>query len=304
MEKYLFKVALFFVLVAVLDLLCGWGFDVLRSKARGGQTHKNEYIANDCLDDILILGSSKADHHYVPSVFEESLGLSCYNAGEMGCGIIPAYVRYKWVSARKKPKLVLYEVTPGYDYLQDDGYSAYLGVIRQHTENKSVRDVYTDFSDELEWLRLMSSMYRNNSKLLINLKDVLAQPDEYKGYEPLYGEMGESKKNGVKPAEQKIQIDTLKWRYMEKLVEDTKADGVPLVFVISPTFGGVLSASYEPFIQYCNDNAVQVINNVTCERITGKHELFQDGLHLNHNGAVMYSQIIVEQVKDIINNGQ
>ena len=84
MKKFLVKVVLFFVIAAVLDVIFGWGFDLLRGKARGGQTHKNEYIANDCVDDILILGSSKADHHYVPSVFEDSLGLSCYNAGEMG----------------------------------------------------------------------------------------------------------------------------------------------------------------------------------------------------------------------------
>lgn len=304
MKKFLLKVALFFVLVAVLDIMCGWGFEILRTKARGGQTHKNEYISNLCKDDILILGSSKADHHYVPDVFEDSLGLSCYNAGEMGCGIIPAYVRYKMVSERKKPRLVLYELTPGYDYLQDDGYFSYLGVIRQYTNNRMVRDVYTDFSDELEGVRLMSSMYRNNSKLLINLKDILTQPDEYKGYEPLFGEMGEPKKGGLNTAEAQVQIDSLKWSYMVQLVEETKADGVPLVFVISPTYGGVLSSAYEPFIQYCKENNVKVINNVTCERITGKRELFQDELHLNHNGAVLYSQIIVEQVKDITNNGQ
>ena len=107
MKKYLLKIALFFALMAVIDVACGWIFGILRSKARGGQTHKNEYISNVCEDDILILGSSKADHHYVPSVFEDSLGLTCYNAGEMGCGIIPAYVRYKMVSQRHKPKLYL-----------------------------------------------------------------------------------------------------------------------------------------------------------------------------------------------------
>lgn len=304
MKNFLLKVVLFFILVAVLDLICGWSFDLLRAKARGGQTHKNEYISNLCKDEILILGSSKADHHYVPRVFEDSLGLSCYNAGEMGCGIIPAYVRYKLVSERKKPKLVLYELTPGYDYLQDDGYSAYLGVIRQYADNMIVREVYTDFSDELERLRLMSSMYRNNSKLLINLKDIMAQPDVNNGYEPLYGEMGEPKKSGVKPAESKVQIDPLKWRYMVKLVEETKADNVPIIFMISPTIGGVLSSAYDPFIQYCKNNDVQLINNILCEGITGRPVLFQDGFHLNHNGAVLYSQIIVKQVNELISNGQ
>lgn len=262
MKKFLLKVALFFVLVAVLDVICGWGFDILRSKARGGQTHKNEYIANECVDDILILGSSKADHHYVPSVFEDSLGLTCYNAGGMGCGIIPAYVRYKMVSERKKPKLVIYEVTPGYDYLVDNGYSSYLGVIRQYTDNKMVRDVYIDFSDELEGLRLVSNMYHNNSKLIMNVKDLLAKSDEFKGYEPLYGKMSTPKNNSAEKANETVSVDTLKWSYMERLVEKTKKDSVPLVFIISPSYGGKLSADYEPIIQFCKKNGIPLIDNI------------------------------------------
>ena len=83
---------------------------------------------------IIILGSSHAVRHYVPSVIQDSLGLTCYNCGEPGCGIIPAYARYKMVAERNKPKLVIYEVTPGYDYLVSDDYSKYLGKVRQYSE--------------------------------------------------------------------------------------------------------------------------------------------------------------------------
>ena len=297
MKKFLLKVALFFVLVAVLDVICGWGFDILRSKARGGQTHKNEYIANECVDDILILGSSKADHHYVPGVFEDSLGLTCYNAGEMGCGIIPAYVRYKMVSERKKPKLVIYEVTPGYDYLVDDGYSSYLGVIRQYTGNKMVRDVYTDFSDGLERLRLVSNMYRNNSKLIMNAKDLLAKPDEFKGYEPLYGKMSTPKENSSEKLDKAVSIDMLKWLYMERLVADIKTDEVPVVFIISPSYCGLLSANYVPIIQFCEDNDVPLVNNIGNVSFVRNNEYFQDATHLNHVGAVAYSQWMAPQIK-------
>ena len=300
MKKFLLKVALFFVLMAGLDVICGWGFDILRSKARGGQTHKNEYIANECVDDILILGSSKADHHYVPSVFEDSLGVACYNAGEMGCGIIPAYVRYKMVSERKKPTLVIYEVTPGYDYLVDNGYSSYLGVIRQYTDNKMVRDVYIDFSDELEGLRLLSDMYRNNSKLIMNLKDLLAKPDEFKGYEPLYGKMSIPKENPMEKPDKAISVDSLKWSYVERLVADIKADNVPLVFVISPSYSGELSADYEPIIQFCEDNNIPLVDNIGNVSFVRNNEYFQDATHLNHVGAVAYSQWMAPQIRSYL----
>ena len=212
MKRYFLKIALFFAFVAVIDICCNWGFQSLRCNAHSGQTYKNEYLYRECEDDILILGSSKAAHHYVPSIFEDSLAMTCYNAGEMGCGIIPAYVRYKMVSKRHKPKLVIYEVTPRYDFLKDDGYSTYLGVIRQYTGDNVVRNVYLEFSDDLEGIRLLSNMYRNNSKIISNVKDVLSDSDTYRGYEPLYGRLSPDTKRikFVDTSEIKIEIDSLK----------------------------------------------------------------------------------------------
>lgn len=54
-----------------------------------------EYIANKATDDIIILGSSSATHHYVLQIIEDSLGLSCYNCGEEGNGVVLAYGRLK-----------------------------------------------------------------------------------------------------------------------------------------------------------------------------------------------------------------
>jgi len=303
MKKFLLKVALFFVLAAVLDVLFGWGFEVLRSKACKGQTHKNEYIANECVDDILILGSSKADHHYVPSVFEDSLGLTCYNAGEMGCGIIPAYIRYKMVRERKKPKLVIYEVTQVYDYLEDNGYSSYLGVMRQYTDNKMVRDVYTNFSDELEGLRLFSNMYKNNSKLIMNMKDLLGEPDGFNGYEPLYGRINNAgtKKPKADMKKNKRQIDPLKYAYFEKLIEDVKESEIPVLFVISPTFNGTIrNDDYQPTFELSQEYDIPVIDYRQCEEFVGNRVLFRDAGHLNHEGALVFSKSIVSQIRKYI----
>ncbi len=304
MKKFLLKVALFFILVAVLDMICGWGFDILRSKARGGQTRKNEYIANECMDDILILGSSKADHHYVPSVFEDSLGLTCYNAGEMGCGIIPAYIRYQMVSNRKKPRLVLYEVTPTYDYLETDSYTHYLGAMRQYADRKDVRKVYLDFSDDLERLRLLSNMYCNNSKVLMNLKDVFAKPDIWKGYEPLNGKINPNKvsKNVADEIITDKPIDSLKYAYFENLIIEANRDEIPLVFVISPSLhGNKKDVDYRPAFEMGHKYNIPIIDNRNCESFVGQSDYYQDGTHLNHVGAVAYSQYVVDQINELMN---
>ncbi len=301
MKKFLLKIILFFAIAVVMDLAFDKMFKLLRHEARGGQTYKNEYLFNNCKDDILILGSSRANHHYVPSVLEDSLGLTCYNAGEEGCGIIPAYIRYRLVSDRKKPKLIIYEITPGYDYLTDQGgYSSYLGAVRQYADRKEVRDMYLDFSDEFGQLRLLSGMYRNNSCIIKNIKDVFKPTPDNKGYAPLLGVInpqGEVKSQIIHKA-----IDTLKLSYIERLISETKSDGVSLAFFISPFFNEQDDmVEYEPIIALSAKYGIPVINNSANKQFVGVTDYFQDYTHLNNNGAVTYTQYIIPQVSDLLN---
>ena len=71
MKKYLIKIALFFAIVAVVDLGYGKVGDYLRDHAKGGVAAKVHYICEECNDDIIMMGSSRMQHHYVPQIFEE-----------------------------------------------------------------------------------------------------------------------------------------------------------------------------------------------------------------------------------------
>lgn len=298
MKKFLLKTVLFFILVMVIDFLCGWSFDWLRNKAHGGPTMKSQYISNQCEDDILILGSSKAAHHYVPQIISDSIGLSCYNCGQEGNGIVAAYARYKMVTARKKPKMVIYEITPRYDYLEDNGYDSYLGAIRQYTDNIDVRQTYFAFSDRLERLRLLSNMYCNNSRLISVLRDCVKATPNRLGYEPLYGKISLSQR---KPDYNNTKsLDSLKYEYMEKLIQSVKDDGVKLVFVISPMFEtSNISGDYTAAHDLSEKYGVPLINNIECIAISGNVELFQDYTHLNNTGAMEYSKIVAHQLKQL-----
>ena len=301
MKKFLLKVLFFFVLVAVIDVICGWIFDYLKSKARGGQTFKNEYLFNACKDDILILGSSRANHHYVPSVFSDSLGLTCYNAGEQGCGIIPAYVRYRVVCERKKPKLVLYEVTPSYDYwLDNGGYSNYLAAVRQYADREEVRKMYLDFSDNLEPLRLHSGMYRNNSYLIKNVKDILKPTPNNNGYDPLFGVIKQQIGGELKVNYKVREIDSLKLSYLERLVVETKVDEVEFAFIVSPyyLYGG--NTDFEPAVELSRRYCIPMLDYANCEQYVGRNEYFQDNTHLNNSGALAYTQYIIPQIKALL----
>lgn len=309
MKKFISKMFLFFALVALIDIVLGHIFNEILGHAKYGDTYKSNYIANICTDDVIILGSSHADRHYVPTVIQDSLGVSCYNCGEPGCGIIPAYARYKMVAERKKPRLVIYEVTPGYDYFVSDNYSKYLGKVRQYSNKKSVAEMYEVFSDELEPLRLLSNMYRNNSSIVHNLKDLVIPSKDYRGYGPLFGflsseEIKQKTETQVEKDTKSHIIDSLKLSFVEKLFADLKTDGVSIVCLISPKFIATSNDNlddYQPVIRLCEKYGIPFIDNRNYAGVTGEKDLFQDFGHLNDKGAKKYTASLIPIFRQYLN---
>lgn len=299
MKKFVLKVLLFFTCVVVMDFAFGRFFSYMRAHAKGGSTANCEYIANRCQDDIIILGSSRATHHYVPQIIEDSLGMSCYNCGEEGNGIVLAYGRFKQIVSRHRPNLVVYEVTPGYDYSYLEPDVKYLGYLKPYYGQSFIRDIVNDFGGSLISIKMLSKMYQNSDRLLPNLVDNIILRDNFKGYEPLYG---------LKSTPIQLQKDTKismwdshKLQYLERLISDAGKYGIPICFVVSPRCEqGNDMTQFSPAISLCNKYNVPFINLKNCKGIFDQPSLFQDDYHLNNDGAVQYSSLFVEEIKRIL----
>lgn len=306
MAKFIQKVLLFFALIAIIDFACGFGFNYLKSHAKGGDTQKNYYISEQCCDDILILGSSRAARHYDPQVLEDSLGLSCYNCGEPGCGIITAYARYVMIESRHKPKLVVYEVSPNFDYFKTDDYSKYLGKIKQYADVPTVKRLFIDLGDEFERMRLLSNMYKNNSCIVHNIMDNLVTSNDTRGFKPLRGNLKKIEELRQDPEKSRI-IDTIKFSYVNQLVEQLQAENVPICFMASPLFINQTAASqldwdYEPLVNFCQQHNVPFINHIYLEGISDNPEFFHDLDHLNNKGAAAYTKAVCAELKGYVIN--
>ena len=300
MKRYLTLIAVFFALVAVVDVCCGFGFDYLKSHAKGGETYKHYYIAEKCEADVLILGSSRAARHYVPSIIEDSLGLSCYNAGEPGCGIIPAYAYYKMVAERHKPKLVIYEVTPEYDYFVADDYSKYLGSVKQYKSKEPVRELYSTFGSRYELWKSISNMYEYNSCIINYSLNLIKTSKSNKGFEPLYGQLNPDliSKDDIK---KEMSLDSLKCIYFEKLVKDITNNNVRLLIISSPDFyeSDELKTNQYEYARYIADKySVPFLDFSNDYRFIRNYEFFHDDCHLNLNGAEMFTKCIVTDLKN------
>lgn len=298
MKKFILKVLLFFACVVVMDFAFGQFFSYLRTHAKGGSTGNCEYIANQCKDDIIIVGSSRATHHYDPHIIENSLGVTCYNCGEEGNGVVLAYGRLRMLTSRYKPKLVLYELTPRFDYGTNDPNNKYLGYIRAYYDKDGIRDVFNDFDDDLSFLKMQSNMYQNTNRLLPNLVDMIITRDNQKGFEPLFGKLDTLDvihSNGNKDAN--IKVDSKKLSYIEKIICLCQNKDIPVVFMISPCFGPYDDISYyEPAIKLCKKYNVPYYDFLHYNKLSENVAFFQDDSHLNNEGALLYTQMVVKDV--------
>ena len=169
MKKFVSKVIWFLIGLVVLDVLVGLGARYLVGHAKGGDTGLNNYICHEMKDECIVFGSSRGMHHYDPNIIADSLGMSCWNCSLDGNGIILMYGRYKMLSARYTPKMLIYDVQTSFDLLENDNHK-YLRNLRYYYDDPGVDSIFWRV-DPLERLKMLSNCYRYNYQWLQLISD-------------------------------------------------------------------------------------------------------------------------------------
>lgn len=297
--KIALKVLLFAACMVAVDGVSGAVFGYLRSHSKGGPTQKDYYVSETCDADILVLGSSRAEHHYVPEILD-SIGGLAYNGGTDGMGIVLGLGRYLLCSERHVPKILIYEVTPEFDYLDngEDGAKS-LYYLRPYYERAGIKPIFDKVSPRFEQLKMFSRMYRNSSKIVANITDFVFAGADNRGYVPVYGSM-----DSLALAEKKrmfFGVDSVKLGLLEQLTEETSKKGTKLYFAISPRYFSTppkaMPTMYEPFAAMAQKYNVPLLDYEFVPGISDNPEMFVDKNHMNDEGARKYTRIIVEQVQ-------
>ncbi len=287
----------------------------LVNNAKGGYTKRQTYISNDLDSEILIFGSSRALQHYDPNIFEDSLGMTAYNCGFEGNGIISAYGYIKMIEKRYYPKIIIYEIMPRLDLLSRDNHT-FLGILKYFYDKDGIDSIFWSI-DKTERYKMISSMYRYNSMLPLIIMDNFHPFHNYdKGYRPLCDNKGivpikmnipkkNRKKNNpsnVRRTNYKQRIpryDNLKLYYLERLIKDCKGK-TTLVFIVSPWYKNKAEDILKPIQVLCEKYDVPLISHFTDSTFNDKKDYFYDASHLNRRGAMEYSKTIASEIKLLI----
>lgn len=304
-KKIVIAVLGFCLLLVVVDCAVGTWSEKMYYKSKYGIFHRQIYSLTEAQDELMILGSSRAAHHYVPQIFEDSLGMSCYNAGSDGMCI---YYHYGILASRIQrecpPKMVILEVI-GTDAEVSQGATfsleAALDRFAPHYGEFAEIDSLFAFNGWKERVKLMSKTYRYNSKLVQTIKCNYIPWPEDRGYEALTDVMqvaeGGKAADVLSSFSEEPIIEERKLVYLQKFIDGCKANNIQLIMCYSPYYGQSVPKSIRMIEEMAAKNKVPFLNYGDDERFQ-KPEYFQDASHLNDTGATEYSKEIVR----ILNN--
>ncbi len=297
MKRFVIRLLSFLAIVLVLDRGFGLAMKYLQNHAKGGYVGHHNYILHYANEDILIFGSSRAIHHYNPQIIEDCLGMSCYNCGQDGNGIVLFYGWWQMIKERYQPKMIIYDVNPSFDLLIGEDNSKYLGWLRSEYDNEGVKKVIEDI-DPTEKYKMLSMMYCYNSKFLQNIIDFVHPLFKISsnGYLPLMGEMDKMKVRERKE-KTKYVFDSQKLKFLELLIKETKERGIKLIFVASPIWYGKTNAQFEPLCDLCNKQGIPFYNFSNDTSYVHHNEFFKDGNHLNARGANAFTSDFIRCIE-------
>lgn len=301
MKRYITNIVIFFVVVFTIDIVVGYCGDYMLSKATRGNTNRNNNLARVDQHDVLILGSSRARYHYDAAFLSDTLNLDVYNGGYEGRGVITAYGFLSMILERYSPQLILFDLNPDFDILvhaPDMNDKRYIEVLKPYWRDKTVGSIICDVSKE-DWYKCHFGMLRYNTTILQMIVDLKgANYEKNKGSVLLNGVYDwDSEITKVEP-----QIDSLKLIYIDKFLQLAKDKHIPIMVVASPKYGQTSSDMLHPVTDICEEKEIPFFDYWASEPFMSHKEWFNDPLHLNHKGTMIFNRLLVDDIKKQLKN--
>jgi len=301
-NKYLYfaiKLAGFFVVLFVLDFVIGSTLEYFYFKQQSGADYRATYVMEEAKEELLIMGSSRALHHYQAEIMERKLGLTTYNAGRNGNPILYHLALLKSVLKRHKPKQIILDININEFKEMKDSYDILSMLLPYYKTHPEVRPIIHHKS-EFERLKLLSKIYPYNSLMFTiavgNLDFNKKRRDVFKGYMPLVNTW--YKKIEVEKKQENYVIDSVKVNALKTFIADCKRNNIELILVFSPYYK-IFEETNNSIVlakQIAKQNNIRFIDFTNDKRFNSNISYFADYTHLNDEGAIYFTDIFIDSL--------
>ena len=294
MVRFVLKTFLFVLLMFVLDLCAGKVF-LLRNHLQSGTAGRINHVVNNSDEDILILGSSRAEYHINSKILEDTLGVKVFNMGVHSNGVIVAHAIAEMEFKRHKPKLVIFELTPSYDFtrVNNDDNSNYIVHLKSYYDIPEVNRIISKVN-KTEYLRLHSYLYRLNGGLYSIVAGLFDDGTmAAKGYNPKKTVL---KYEPTAPKDPTPEIDPIKVEILNSFIENLENQGIEILFTITPIYS-FTTQDYGLLKKYIEDKGYEVLDYTSDAGFKGNKKYFNDRVHLNEFGADSLTSDLASRIK-------
>ncbi|MGP1515050.1 MAG: hypothetical protein ACTTJH_03730 [Bacteroidales bacterium] len=290
--KRLLKYSIMIILsITIIDffvgVMCNYFLNKLPNNGDRLVTKPN-FALQKAKPDILILGSSRAEHHYDTRILQKRFSkYHIYNAGQHNQGMNYALAVLRSCMMRKKPKIVILDCEPNV-LSEVQTYSNSLLKLF-YNQNKEVRKVLNkNISDRIV---LQSNFYKYNSvifKLILDSRLPILQ-DSLMGYEALEGSLDTSL---MKYENKKFNsiIDGAISDFKE-IIDICKQHNIKLFVVVSPYYyhQNEMSLPYVLLKNMCYNTNTLFFDYMNYSFFDSQPQLFYDINHLNRTGSQIFT---------------
>ena len=307
LSRFCITVLIILISVVVVDIVIGKVMDwMLPQISNQGDTGKTYFSLYDVKSPIVVVGSSRASHHYVTQIIEDTLGVPAYNVARDGCFFSYNCCVVNSILDRYSPKMIIWE--NGTDYLFNGFDDPLENLYPYYERNKWVTSAIHEELPWTEYARLSSRIYQYNSvihRILMRYHGKNTFKDETeKGYLPL------QPKTLRKALELKPTVYNYTGLSLTKIdrfgatLSRAKEKGVKVVVIDSPMYR-ISDENNESAVEMrkiCKMHGALFLNNSQLPEFIKHPEYFNDVTHMNTIGAIPYTKFVLKQIKGYLNN--
>jgi len=301
LPSLLFKTLVFLFILFLLDFVIGAFLANLYSKQKPGDIYRVSYSMDSTKQDILIFGSSTANHHYIPEIFKKRMNLSCYNTGKDNQIILYNYAILKGVLQRYSPKIAILDLNRDEFEMEHGSYDRLSALIPYYKSHPEIRKII-ELRSPYEKFKMFSHIYPYNSLIFTMIMGAIESHKERKeikeqnGYIPLtdtcYADLIADSSYGT------TNFDSVKINVFESFIKDCQKSNVKLYVVISPFL--IHRLHEDPSINKATEIAkkynISVYNFTNSPLFVNRFLFAGNGTHLNDSGARYFTNLIIDSI--------
>jgi hypothetical protein len=293
------------IIVAVCLILIDRGLGILLKyyyfKIVHGEQGRTTYAIDSCMAETVILGSSRAAHHYSSPIIGRILNTTCYNAGKDKQRLVYSLAMLKMLYKRYNPKQIILDLNPTAFEANENGLDELSILLPYYHSHPEIRSIVNE-RNRFEWAKTYSYLYCYNSlplKIIFNNISNERDAGETNGYVPLmiHKEIIPEIPDSLPPSH---PVDSSIVDCFKEMTRLAKEHGTRLTVVISPIFYK-LPENLQTIViakAICDEEKISFLDYSNAQEfLSHGPQMFLDMGHLNDSSASIFSTILADDLK-------